>query len=96
MFRKVHFDGLVKNCSNSIANTLELLQSCTKPSIKQYVEFCAPDDRKHSVLQKQHAQYAKAICFCYVNLRQTSFKKLLRKISRDLVKYAEKIIHVNS
>ena len=26
-------DDLVQDCSNSIANTLELLQSCTKPSI---------------------------------------------------------------
>ena len=26
-------DGLVQNCSNSIADALELLQSCTKPSI---------------------------------------------------------------
>ena len=24
-------DGIVKDCSNSIANALELLQSCTKP-----------------------------------------------------------------
>ena len=30
---KYHFDGLVQDCSNSIANALELLQSCTKPSI---------------------------------------------------------------
>ena len=28
-----HIDGLVQNCSNSIANALELLQYCTKPSI---------------------------------------------------------------
>ena len=28
-----YIDGLVQDCSNSIANTLELLQSCTKPSI---------------------------------------------------------------
>ena len=28
-----HIDGLVQNCSNSIANALELLQSRTKPSI---------------------------------------------------------------
>ena len=27
--------GVVQNCSNSIANTLELLQSCTKPSISR-------------------------------------------------------------
>ena len=28
-----HIHGLVQGCSNSIANALELLQSCTKPSI---------------------------------------------------------------
>ena len=28
-----HIDGLVQDCSNSIANALELLQSCTKPLI---------------------------------------------------------------
>ena len=28
-----HVNGLVQDCSNSIANTLELLQSCTKPSM---------------------------------------------------------------
>ena len=28
-----HFDGFVSDCGNSIANALELLQSCTKPSI---------------------------------------------------------------
>ena len=29
----VHFDGLVQDCSNSIAFAMELLQSSTKPSI---------------------------------------------------------------
>ena len=33
MFSGHYFDGLVQNCSNSIANVLELPQSCTKPSI---------------------------------------------------------------
>ena len=28
-----YIDGLVRDCSNSIANALELLQSCTKPQI---------------------------------------------------------------
>ena len=28
-----HTHGLVQDCSNSIVNTMELLQSCTKPSI---------------------------------------------------------------
>ena len=30
---KVYFDGLVQDCSISIANALEILQFCTKPSI---------------------------------------------------------------
>ena len=30
--RRHHVDGLVQNCSNSAANALELLQSCTEPS----------------------------------------------------------------
>ena len=29
----LHVDGLVQDCSNSIANALELLQSCAKPSM---------------------------------------------------------------
>ena len=28
-----YIDGLVQDCSNSIVNALELLQSCTKPSV---------------------------------------------------------------
>ena len=30
---RFHIGGLVWDCSNSIANTLESLQSCTKPLI---------------------------------------------------------------
>ena len=30
---KGYVDGLVQDCSNSITNALELLQSCTKPSM---------------------------------------------------------------
>ena len=29
----IFIDGLVQDCNNSIANLLELLQSCTKPPI---------------------------------------------------------------
>ena len=32
--------GLVQDCSNSIANALELLQSCTKPSMYALNVFC--------------------------------------------------------
>ena len=34
-----YLDGLVQDRSNSIANAMELLQSCTKPSI------CTNDDK---------------------------------------------------
>ena len=33
MLCKCCIEGLVQDCSNSIANALELLQSCTKPSV---------------------------------------------------------------
>ena len=32
-----HIDGLERNCSNSIVHALELLQSCTKPSICSFL-----------------------------------------------------------
>ena len=33
LYNWVYIDSLVQDCSNSIANALELLQSCPKPSI---------------------------------------------------------------
>ena len=48
-----HIDGLVQDCSNSIANALELLQPCTKPSISS----CIPlhqGDIPHRSLQIIH------------------------------------------
>ena len=37
--REVHIDGLVQDCNNSIASALELLQSCTKPSMYNQIEI---------------------------------------------------------
>ena len=42
---KLYLDGLVQNRSNSIANALELLQSCTKPSISLFVCIQLSDDK---------------------------------------------------
>ena len=36
-WKNQYFEGLVQYCSNSIANALELLQSCAKPSIWAYI-----------------------------------------------------------
>ena len=36
---KVYIEGLVQYCSNSIASTLELLQSCTKPLVCAIHDF---------------------------------------------------------
>ena len=33
LITKLHINGLVQDCSNSIANALELLWSCTKQSM---------------------------------------------------------------
>ena len=37
-FHMEHIDGLVQNCSNSSVLAMELLQSCTKPSIKSMTQ----------------------------------------------------------
>ena len=42
-----YIDGLAQDCSNSIANALELLQSCVKPSI-----FTHPFIDLHIILPK--------------------------------------------
>ena len=39
LITKLDIDGLVQFCSNSIANALELLQSCTEPSIWLVLSF---------------------------------------------------------
>ena len=36
---EAHIDGLVQDCSNSSALAMELLPSCTKPSIYAYILF---------------------------------------------------------
>ena len=44
-----HIEGLVQDCSNSIANALELQQSCTKPSIYPvdfFSSFCYYEEMK--------------------------------------------------
>ena len=45
-------DGLVQDCSNSIANALELLQSCTKPSTCFSDQFFHTHTTKHSLIIK--------------------------------------------
>ena len=35
----VYIDGLVQDCNNSSDNALELLHSCTKPSISRYESY---------------------------------------------------------
>ena len=38
LIRYSHFDDLVQGCSNSIANALELLQSCTKFDLAKHAK----------------------------------------------------------
>ena len=41
-FNTINIDGLVQNCSISIANALEILQSCTKPLKYYFLSICMP------------------------------------------------------
>ena len=40
---KEHSDDLVQDCSISIANALEILQSCTKPSMHSMQDLSCQD-----------------------------------------------------
>ena len=47
-----YLDGLVQDCCNSIANAMELLQSCTKPFIlKKTPPFFQPDNKGVYIVQ---------------------------------------------
>ena len=54
-----YFDGLGQDCSNSIANTVEILQSCTKPSIYRDI---------HTVYRLNYAHGFVVLCFLHVTL----------------------------
>ena len=56
-----HIDGLVQDHNNSIANTLKLLQSCTKPSVcmskYSYVRIiCFLYKYKHTIYTRDFTQ----------------------------------------
>ena len=58
-----HIDGLVQDCSNSIANALELLQSCAKPSISNmnHVHISRDVLHKHHLAEMYWFLHAHAI-----------------------------------
>ena len=45
-----YINGLMQDCSNSIANTLELLQSCAKPPISFSYMFSDCEFNAHMVV----------------------------------------------
>ena len=56
----IYIDGLVQDCSNFIANALELLQSCTKPSIYGTKNVSSPSSHLSYRMVQRH-QEAQAI-----------------------------------
>ena len=42
--RNFHIDGLVQNCNISSVLAMEILQSCTKPSISNFEVSIVPTD----------------------------------------------------
>ena len=60
-----YIDGLVQDCSNSIANALELLQSCNEPSIyiyESYIHKCL------AINIKTETQTSYTIVYAYYKL----------------------------
>ena len=58
-----HFDDLAQDCSNSIANALELLQSCTKPSVQEFNEIASQE------IYPMVCAYMYHVCFSVTSLK---------------------------
>ena len=69
------FGGLVQDCTNCIANALELLQSCTKPSI--YVSMPLPYKYLHPHNQIISQQYAANVHLSSIFIVQKAAKSHL-------------------
>ena len=59
--KHVYIDGLAQDCSNSIANALELLQSCAKPSIC-YLKIMQLEESSEILLVISHLPLVPHIC----------------------------------
>ena len=64
-----HIDGLVQDCSDSIANALESLQSCTKPSIYVLLQNNSP--HKGLVMSSKNVQHKYRVYRKISNIRRT-------------------------
>ena len=69
----ISMDGLVQDCSTSIANTLELLQSCTKTAIyfANTDHGCSDmeiptETGRISVFVRLYIKHRKVPCWCFV------------------------------
>ena len=79
-----YIDGLVQHCSNSSALAMELLQSCTKPSIFVSCDRWFTKDRarkKSSYVSSSHQNIYEYMESLQCPLRKSSYKnKYLQKI----------------
>ena len=65
-----HIDGLVQDCSNSIVSALDLLQSCTKPSI---CGLNLQDERGWDV-SHIHIGYSFILLSCFIRTSNASWQ----------------------
>ena len=76
----VYIDGLVQDCSNSIADALELLQSCTKPSI-WYIEHDSIKPTNPMITVSFHHNIHSKL---YITTTKGSYEGLLWILRSDL------------
>ena len=60
-----YIDDLVQDCSNSIANALELLQSCTKPSISSIHKIGRSTDYAHTTTTELYMEGRTCLCILW-------------------------------
>ena len=101
--REIHINDLVKDCSNSIANAMELRQSCTKPSIyyfKRNVGGFGPDTyllQQTVPISAQVIIWHRACKTIKLNqCRRVVIWTIWNKFQRNLIKSFKKSIQENS
>ena len=84
--KHVHIEGLAQDCSNSIANALELLQSCTKPSLWCLtVKDIMSEPRKMNGTARSHCN---TVCY---NMILDTARQFLRQNTNQNLHYSHPI-----
>ena len=89
-----YIDGLVQDCSNSIANALELLQSCTKPLLwgMYHVHCFGFCNYLHEYLNKNN-KCIFIVAMMILNFKLQLWESILMKLNYETVSMNKQLLY---